>query len=179
MDNYQDAKKLAETSGFSHVGELDPKTIHVRVEVRDTCAENKCHNYGKNWACPPGCGTLDECQDKISKYNRGLILQTTAVMEDKFDFETMTEAAKNHGEAFRAFNEKIRELYPDSLLMGAGTCSNCKDCTYPDKPCRFPDRMTSSMEAMGMVVSDVCRDNDINYYYGENTLTYVGCVLLD
>jgi hypothetical protein len=34
------------------------------------------------------------------------------------------------------------------------------------------------MEAMGMVVSDVCRANNLPYYYGPNTLTYVGCVLV-
>jgi hypothetical protein len=33
------------------------------------------------------------------------------------------------------------------------------------------------MEAYGMVVSDVCRDSGIPYYYGSGTLTYVGCVL--
>ncbi len=65
------------------------------------------------------------------------------------------------------------------MIIGTGACTRCEKCTYPDKPCRFPDKMTSSMEALGMVVSDVCRDNGIPYYYGQGTITYVGCVLID
>ena len=34
-------------------------------------------------------------------------------------------------------------------------------------------------EAYGMVVSEVCKKNDIPYYYGPGTLTYVGCVLVE
>ena len=39
--------------------------------------------------------------------------------------------------------------------------------------------ITSAMEALGMVVSDVCARNDIPYHYGPGTLTYVGCVLIE
>jgi predicted metal-binding protein len=63
--------------------------------------------------------------------------------------------------------------------MGAGACGRCEHCTFPDKPCRFPDKMTASMEAYGIVVSDVCQSNNLPYYYGNNTLTYTGCVLLE
>jgi hypothetical protein len=35
------------------------------------------------------------------------------------------------------------------------------------------------MEGYGMVVSDVCRDNALPYYYGPNTITYTACALLD
>jgi len=30
-----------------------------------------------------------------------------------------------------------------------------------------------------MLVSEVCQKNDIPYYYGPGTLTYVGCVLVE
>ena len=65
------------------------------------------------------------------------------------------------------------------MVLGAGACTICKECTYPDEPCRFPDKMISSMEAYGIVVSDICSANNIPYYYGPNTLTYVGCVLMN
>jgi len=38
--------------------------------------------------------------------------------------------------------------------------------------------MTSSMEAMGLLVSEVCEAAGLPYYYGPNTLTYTGAVLL-
>ena len=30
-----------------------------------------------------------------------------------------------------------------------------------------------------MLVSDVCKDNKLPYYYGTNTLTYTACVLFE
>jgi predicted metal-binding protein len=178
-EKFEAIRDLALDCGFSHVGELDVATIRVREEVRETCAENKCRAYGKNWSCPPGCGTLAECEARIRKYSRGVILQTTGTLEDSLDGEMMMQIAQEHGAHFEAFGEKIKALYPDSMLIGAGSCMRCETCTYPDAPCRFPAKLTSSMEALGMIVSDVCKDNHLPYYYGPNTLTYVGCVLIE
>ncbi len=61
--------------------------------------------------------------------------------------------------------------------MGAGACTICETCTWPERPCHFPDKMVSSMEAYGLVVSDVCKPAGIPYYYGPLTLTYSSCVL--
>ena len=34
------------------------------------------------------------------------------------------------------------------------------------------------MEGYGLLVSQVCRDNGIEYYYGKNTVTYTGLFLI-
>jgi predicted metal-binding protein len=158
---------------------VDADTIRLRTEVRDACAVNKCGAYNTNWSCPPGCGTLEECEVRIRKFKKGLLVQTTGVLEDSMDIDGMMQTAKDHTKHMDAFMEEIKKLYPGSMIMGAGGCKRCEKCTFPDKPCRFPDKMTSSMEAYGMVVSDVCQDNNLPYYYGENTLTYTGCILLE
>jgi predicted metal-binding protein len=178
-DQLEQVKELALSCGFSHAGPMDADTIRLRTEVRDACAVNKCHAYDTNWACPPGCGTLEECETRIRKYKKGVLLQTTGYLEDSMDSETMMQTGMAHGEHMNAFSDKIKQLYPGSMIIGAGACMRCKKCTYPDEPCRFPDKMSSSMEAYGMVVSDVCKDNNLPYYYGKDTLTYTGCVLLE
>lgn len=172
-------KEVALQCGFSHVGNLDVSTLETREEVRASCAENKCRTYDKRWSCPPGCGTLEECEQRMRQYSRGLILQTTTTLEDAFDVEGMQELGENHGKYFDSFVLHLRKSYPKAMVMGSGACSKCKECTYPQDPCRFPDEMTSSMEALGLVVSDVCKSNDLPYYYGPGTLTYVGCVLVE
>ena len=171
-------KEKALACGFSHVGELDVDTIELRKEARDACAENKCHNYGKNWSCPPGCGTLEECDAKIRKFKRGLLVQTTGEI-DSLDFDGFMELGKNHGEAMKKFAELVRRELPGAMIMGASACMGCKQCTYPDAPCRFPDKLSHPMEGLGMIVSDVCKANGVKYYYGPGTLTYTGCVLTD
>ncbi|MDR1248888.1 MAG: DUF2284 domain-containing protein [Treponema sp.] len=178
-DQLEQLKELALSCGFSHAGLMDADTIRLRTEVRDACAVNKCGAYNTKWSCPPGCGTLEACEVRIRKYKKGILLQTTGIMEDSMDYETMTQTGKDHAEHLESFSGEIKKQYPGSMIMGAGACRRCETCAYPDEPCRFPDRMTASMEAYGMVVSDVCKDNNLPYYYGKDTITYTGCVLLE
>ena len=63
------------------------------------------------------------------------------------------------------------------MTLSAGTCTLCKECTYPDAPCRFPDKRLVSMEAAGLVVSEVCTQAGIDYNHGPQTIAYSGCVL--
>ena len=100
-------------------------------------------------------------------------------MEDDFDVETMMDTEKLHKERFRRFVDAIRESYPDCLPMSSGACTVCSACTYPDAPCRFPHLAIPSMEAYGLVVSQVCESSGVPYYYGPQTITYTACVLTD
>ena len=169
---------IALSMGFSHAGKLDANTIVLRPEVREMCASGNCGRYGKSWSCPPGCGSLEECAARIAKYSEGIIVQTTGELKDELDGEGMMEAAKKHGETFRRFSETLRNDFPTALAIGNGSCNLCSECTYPDEPCRDPNGAIASMEALGMVVSDVCIANSLPYYYGKGTITYVGCFLL-
>lgn len=166
--------------GFTLAAPVDIGTIQLREEVREMCAVNKCHAYGTNWSCPPACGTIEECSERVSACRGGIIVQTTGVLEDDFDIETMQETAKKHSENLVAFLKHLRKEHSelDILPLGAGACMMCAKCTYPDAPCRFPELKSSPMEGYGMVISDVCKANDIPYNHGRGTLTYVGCFLI-
>jgi predicted metal-binding protein len=166
-------------AGFDAAGVLDCSTITLRPEAREACEKNKCGRYGKSWSCPPGCGSLDECAERIRRYAKGLIVQTVAKLEDEFDGEGMMEAAHRHAESFRRFAKELRKDYPGMLSIGTESCSNCDRCSYPDAPCLDPLGASSPMEAFGMIVSDVCRANDVEYYYGKGTIAFTGCFLLE
>ena len=165
--------------GFEHAIFFDPAQLEFRQEVRDMCAAGKCHMYGKNWACPPACGDISASVEKARKYTRGVMIQTTATLEDSFDFETMMQAAKDHKERFNKAAKLIRQYDPDCLPMGSGGCNICKPCSYPDEPCRFPDKAFTSMEAYGLFVSAECKKAGLEYNYGPNTLTYSSCILFN
>ena len=171
------AKALA--TGFDAAGALDCSTIVLRPEVREACEKDKCRRYGKSWSCPPGCGSLEECAVRIRRYATGIIVQTVGKLEDEFDGEGMMEAARRHGQSFRSFSRELRRDYPGMLPLGTESCSSCDLCTYPDAPCRDPHGASAPMEACGMVVSDVCRANGMDYYHGKGTITYTGCFLLE
>ena len=168
---------LAKEIGFEQAGPLDPTTIELKEEVREMCASGKCAMYDKRWSCPPGCGTLDECRELLKGYTRGILVQSVGELEDNFDIETMMETEAAHKERFYAMRKVLVEKGIDALAAGAGCCTICPECTYPDAPCRFPEQKMSSMEALGMLVLEVCKANDMRYFYGENTIAYTSCFL--
>lgn len=174
----RDLIKEALSFGFTSAGEINRKALVFMPEVRQMCAAGKCGKYGKCWVCPPACGTLEECAAKAAEYTFGILVQTTGRLEDDFDYVSMQAAGKKHAGSFAALAASWREKYGDILPMGSGGCVNCRKCTYPDAPCRFPDRAFPSMEAYGLWVSKVCELSGLPYNYGKLTLTYTSCCLL-
>lgn len=176
--NYEALAKLAEDSGFTSWAPLDAKTLTLKQEVRDMCAVNTCGRYEKCWSCPPGCGTLEDCAAQIKRFEGGILVQTRGDIEDSFDFEAIGEIGEAHKENFERMYDAIRREDAEVLALGAGSCTRCRECTYPDQPCRFPDKMVSSMEAYGLVVLEVCKANDLKYYYGSDKMAYTSCFLV-
>ena len=175
---YEQLCEMARDAGFSAWAALNPATIELKTEVRDMCAANSCGQYGKRWSCPPGCGTLEECGERLKACTRGILVQTYGDIEDSYDFEAMMEIEAEHKEHFSEMYEALRDAGIPVLAIGAGCCTQCAQCTYPDEPCRFPDKMTSSMEAYGMVVLEICKANGLQYYYGSHKIAYTSCFLL-
>jgi len=168
----------AKETGFSQAGELNISALVFMPEVRDMCTVDRCHQFGKNWRCPPGCGSIEEAAERAAQYSYGLLVQTIGKMDDDFDYDTIKATSDKHKKNFSDLVRKLKERYSDILPMGAGTCDLCEKCTYPDAPCRFPDRSISSMEAYGLWVSKVCELSGVPYYNGKATITFTSCYLL-
>ena len=179
MLNMEKLQKLAEAAGFTHIAPLDRSTIQLKPEVREMCRTGNCGAYGKKWSCPPGCGSLEDCAKRLDRFHSGILVQTVGQLEDSFDYEAMMDTEAAHKDHFKALEASLREIYPNLLAIGAGACTKCKECTYPDAPCRFPDQAFISMEAYGMLVLDVCRANGLTYYYGPNTIAYTSMYLME
>ena len=179
MPDFQEIARLAEECGFAACVKLDLQTLEFLPAVRDMCAENRCGKYGKSWACPPACGPLEELQEKVLRYSAGVIVQTVCTLKNSFDWKGMTDAGTRHKENQEKMHGILKKEYPDVLTLGAGTCTICETCTYPDAPCRFPERLVYSMEACGLFVSRICKANQIPYNHGEGTVCYTGCFLLE
>ena len=173
----QQALQLAKDAGFEVVAPIDPQKLWFREEVRDMCAV--CKRYDKRWVCPPACGTIDEMSERYHRYQNGVVFQTICRMDDEYDFEVMGEVMTRQREATKKLINMLGEIDEDIAAFGNDGCGNCTECTYPDAPCRFPNRAFPSMEACGLVVGDVCKDNDVTYYYGKNTVAYTGGFLFN
>lgn len=171
--------QLAQEIGFDCMGECSAKDLVARPEVRSMCAAGKCQVYGHSWACPPACGELDDFQELMRTYEHCLVVQTVGEMEDDFDFEAMEETGSLQKRRVLDLVEVLDAagLSSQTLTFSAGTCTLCAECTYPDAPCRFPDKRLVSMEAAGLVVSEVCELASIPYNHGPQTIAFSGCIL--
>lgn len=172
-------ERLIADQGFESVGTCAAGDLVVREEVRESCASGKCPIYGTSWACPPACGDIYEYERQMHEFETCAIVQTVAELEDDFDAETMMEAADLQQRRMHALVDAIDEagLSAETMALSAGTCTLCSKCTYPDEPCRFPDKRLVSMEAAGLVVSEVCLQAGIPYNHGPQTIAFSGCVL--
>ena len=170
--------KTALDLGFSAAVPVDVATLIPREDVREMCAADKCRAYGKNWTCPPHCGTLEECAEKIRRCSRGILVQTVGKLEKAIDTKGYRRAEQQHLEQFHRLCGQIRQVYPQALCLGAGGCRVCPECAYPE-PCRFPEKAMSSMEGYGLFVTQVCRDAGVPYHYGERTVAFTACILME
>jgi predicted metal-binding protein len=176
-----DTEKLAREAldtGFSHASKLNTEALVFMPEVREMCSADRCQQYGRNWRCPPACGSLEEASALARQYSYGMLVQTVGKMDDDFDYETIMSTSEKHKENFSALVRKLKSRYDDVLPMGAGACNVCETCTYPDAPCRHPGDAITSMEAYGLWVSKVCELSGVKYNYGPRTLAYTSCYLL-
>ena len=176
--NHTQILELIQDSGFATVASFDATELELRPEVRDMCAADKCHAFGRSWMCPPACGSLEHYQQLFKRYQTGYLFQTVAEMEDAFDYLAIDGAAKLHAERLSRLSQTLAEYGDSALLLGAGACTMCDSCSYPDEPCRFPKQAFVSMEATGLVVYDVCKLTELPYYHGPNTVAFCSCVLV-
>lgn len=177
--NITDYIALAKEVGFSNVTNLEMSSLIFRQEVRDMCNPEACKMYGKVWSCPPACGSLENMRNRVTKYSRGIIVQTTGEMKNDFDMDAIREIEAKHKRNFETLVRQIRRISGGCLPMGAGACTKCRRCTYPDRSCRHPETLYPSMEACGLLVSDVCTKSGASYNYGPNTMTFTSCILID
>jgi len=117
-------------------------------------------------------------RERAMSYSGGLLVQTVGELEDSYDWEGIMETGARHKENFGRMQAALEKSNIPALAMGAGACRLCENCTYPDEPCRYPDKMSASMEACGLFVSKVCTDNSLAYNYGAEKIAFTSCFLI-
>jgi len=171
-------KEEIELLGVTAAALLPVSDIPFDPELRKSCEANRCGIYGKNWACPPLVGTVEELIEKAKTYDTALVFENVYKISDSFDIEGMQEASERHKKLARAIND-LPSRPKDSVVLGAGGCDFCERCAAADnEPCRFPGKAFASLEAYGVYVSELAAACGLKYINGVNTITYFGAVLL-
>ncbi len=167
------SEKDLELMGITAFGYISTLEIVFSQEVRRICEGNQCRNYGKTWACPPAVGTFEEYRAEISGYSSAFVFASVYRLENSFDLKGMMQGHRQFKDVCDRLHERLSG--PCLLLSNEG-CIRCRTCTYPDAPCRFPDRLFPSLEGYGILVNKLAEAAGISYQAGANTVTYFGIV---
>ena len=174
-------EQWARAAGVTHVREIQRDQLKTFDHVRESCAANACGRYGRCWTCPPELGDLATLTAELQSFGRGVVVQNVTALEDSWDFEGMTAAAQKHNDMMRDLRRRLAAEYPDcqTLVLGCGGCGFCETCTCPDSACAAPDEALASVEGYGLDVKMLIESCGLSYINGQNTVSFVGAVLVE
>jgi len=164
---------------FNNFKTIPFSRVPFKPEVRKLCEQNMCGNFGRSWTCPPAVESPTELQKQLSQFNQVVIVNKVYQLEDSFDWEGMKNGAEDFQSKILKLKRTIRKTNPDFqfIALGAGACSICDTCTYKQQiPCRNPKNAIISVEACGIDVMEMVKENGLMYNNGPNTVTYVGAL---
>lgn len=129
----------------------------VDVDTFLECCK-QCENYNRIWSCP----SFDfDALQYWKKYRFFHIIGLKLTIPEELRRKTLTKEEQNQVISQILWKEKAKlseelfeeeKKYPGSISLSAGSCQNCKKntCTKLEgKPCRFPEKMRYSVEALG------------------------------
>ncbi|KPU46125.1 hypothetical protein OXPF_02350 [Oxobacter pfennigii] len=155
---------------------LKPADVIFSDEVRMFCEKNGCGMHGTSWACPPATGSVAECRKLCNKYKNAFIFSSVTKLESSYDIKGWRTARITH----EAITDKVvkifRREFKNPLILSTEGCTVCKKCSYPDNPCRFPDRMYPATEGFGILVMQQASLCNMKYNNGPETVTYFSMV---
>ena len=152
---------------------IDPKGLEFSDRVRWIC-EHECPMYGKTWACPPGVGTVEECQAKCLSYENCLMIATVTEVADIADLQQTLATRPDHEAVTNQVGAMLEELGEKPYILSTEACSICEACTCPSgQPCRHRDKMHPCVESHGINLIPTLEENGIEFQFGGNVVTWV------
>jgi len=155
---------------------FETASLTFSQRVRTVC-QSDCPRYGTSWACPPAVGTVEECRARCLTYPRALLLATMSEVPDIADLEGTLEARADHEEITRQVNGLLRDQGTETYPLSTESCAICQQCTYPEAPCRHPDRMFPCVESHGVLLTDTMERFGIDFQAGGNVVTWFSLIL--
>ncbi len=156
---------------------LDPKELDFNERIRWIC-ENECPMYGKSWACPPGVGTVPECQKKCLSYENCLLISSIVEVNDIADIEETLATRPDHEELTNQVRDIMRQLGVDPYILSTEACTVCETCAIAQgKPCRFPEKMHPCVESHGINVVPMLESRGLEFQFGANVVTWISLLL--
>ncbi len=156
---------------------IEIRDLEFEDRVRYIC-ETECSQYGRSWACPPAVGTVEECKKRCFQYREGFVFTTLSEVPDIQDIEQTLATRGSHEEITRKICGFFKDEGEDVMALSTESCAICKTCTYPNGPCRHPEKMFPCVESYGILVTALAEKYGIEFMNGGNVVTWFSLILL-
>jgi len=157
--------------------QIESKVIITEIDVSDFiehcvdvprflgCCE-ECPNFGKTWSCPPYDFDPLDIWKQYSRFylyavktiTPAILLEKTYELDELLKVGAQVTVAATEG--MTEHLEKEQAKYPGSRLIGGGRCILCGEgnCSrLKGEPCRFPEKMSYSIESLGGNVQETLK----------------------
>lgn len=151
---------------------LSPSELEFADRIRYIC-QHDCPMYGKTWACPPGVGTVAECEKRCKAYQNCLMISTITEVSDISDIEETLSTRPEHENVTNQVRDFFRAQGIEPYVLSTEACALCERCAITDGlPCRHPESMHPCVESHGINVLTLIEDLGLTFQYGENVVTW-------
>ena len=152
---------------------IDPKALEFSERIRWIC-QHECPMYGTTWACPPGVGTVLQCQGKCMQYENCLLISTIQEVSDIANIEETLATRPAHEEVTNQVADLLRSQGVQPYVLSTEACALCDRCAYLDgQPCRFPEKMHPCVESHGINVVPILESRGLEFQFGANVVTWI------
>ena len=143
--------------------------------VRWIC-EHECPMYNKTWACPPAVGSVEECRERCMAFEDCLLIATITEVNDAANMEETLATRPAHEEITREVLSLVRQQTKETMVLSTEACAVCRECAWPDGPCRFREKMFPCVESHGIVVTDLAEKAGIDFLAEGNLVTWFSLI---
>ena len=157
---------------------FSPEEIDFSYRVRWIC-EKECDRFQSTWACPPAVGSVEECRHRCLAYKECFLFSTIAEGSDVINFEEMLSTRREHENITAAIEQFIKSQGTGCMALSTESCDICETCTYPDAPCRFPEKMHPCVESHGIIVSELAEKYNLDFTLSPNQILWFGILFIE
>ena len=128
-----------------------PKILYRYFDnkVIEACKQCKRYNY-KN-TCPPKIDKIDYYKEVLPYYRNGKIIYKNFKVSNLNCWKELgrKSSLEIHNYLLKERNELIYNGNIFNIILGAGSCKMCSECSIP---CKFPDKAIIPIEGTGINV---------------------------
>lgn len=135
---------------------INSNNIKVDKKLFVSMCQKGCKNYGNKYSCPPFSPSFNEYVKKDKLFAVMLLLKLNQF--DNFNYKEYHKLRIANAVIKPRIEKIMRELekITKTKFLSTGACRLCKPCQKKiNKPCKHPDKMRFSMEALGVDCNDL------------------------